>query len=228
MKLSIAIPAYDMGGWGENFLQYSLDKIKSQTIKDVQVVISDNSEDGVLSKIADKNKDLNIKYVYNNNENRGMANNFNRAISECEGDIIKVLCQDDYLLYDTSLEETLEAFEIGIGWLVSAYYHTYNRKQYTSMHVPSLSENIYLKNLIGMPSCLTVLNGADIEFDENLQWYVDCDYYYRLYLKYGSPTILSRPTVVQFLWNGQTTNSVITSEIIQKEKDYLVGKYGKD
>jgi glycosyltransferase involved in cell wall biosynthesis len=228
MKLNVAIPCYEMGGWGSRFLQYSLDKLKQQTFKDFQVVISDNSENNAIEKLVSINEDLNIKYVRNEKNNPSMAKNFNRVMRECDGEVIKILCQDDYLLDENSLKKTMDNFEVGTGWLVSAYYHTYNRKEYTSLHVPSLSKNIYLENLIGTPSCLTVLNGTELEFDENLQWYVDCDFYYRVYLKYGSPKILTYPTVAQFLWNGQVTNKTITSEIIRSEKDYLVNKYEKD
>jgi len=43
---------------------------------------------------------------------------------------------------------------------------------------------------------------------------------------FGEPHFLHYPTVVQLIWSGQTTNSLITSEIVSNETRYLIQKYG--
>ena len=45
MKMSIAIPAYEYNGRGVLYLSDLFRSIKSQTLKDVEVIVSDHSKD---------------------------------------------------------------------------------------------------------------------------------------------------------------------------------------
>ena len=93
--------------------------------------------------------------------------------------LIKILCQDDFLYGTDAITKTVENFNYNKKWLVSSYLHTHDRIKIDGYHVPKLSDKIYLKNLIGTHSCLTILNEDPIWFDENLIWFMDCEYYYR-------------------------------------------------
>jgi len=53
MKISIAIPCYEMHGRGTEMLQYSLNTIKKQVNSDFEVVISDHSKnDDIFNQIV--------------------------------------------------------------------------------------------------------------------------------------------------------------------------------
>ena len=225
-KISIAIPCYEMGGWGDSLLQYSLDILKTQSFKDFEVVISDHSADNKIKKICDADKKyLNIKYI-KNEKNRGSSSaNANNAILNSSGDIIKILCQDDYLFGVTAIEKIVNSFDYNRKWLLSSYVHTKDRREFINYHLPKFSDKIYLENFVGTHSCLSILNDEPIFFDDNLIWYMDCDFYYRMYQKYNNPVILTEPTVVQFLWSGQVTNTLVTDEVIKKEMEYILNKY---
>jgi glycosyltransferase involved in cell wall biosynthesis len=228
MKISIAIPCYEMGGWGYNFLQYSLDILKKQNFLDFEVVVSDHSIDNEIKKTCDKNKDLNIKYI-KNKKNRGSSSaNANSAILNSSGEIIKILCQDDYLYGVDAIKNIVVGFDYKRKWLLSSYLHTQDRKNFINYHLPKFSNKIYLENLVGTHSCLSILNDDPIFFDDNLIWYMDCDYYYRMYKKYNNPVILTEPTVVQFLWSGQVTNTLITDELVKREEEYILNKYREE
>jgi len=53
---------------------------------------------------------------------------------------------------------------------------------------------------------------------------MDCDYYQRLFLKYGIPFISNDITVVNRTWGDRLTDT-ISSEIKNNEYLYLVKKY---
>ena len=93
------------------------------------------------------------------------------------------------------------------------------------VHYPHFSNDILFVNLIGTHSCLSILNEDPLLFDDNLVWYMDSDYYKRAYKKFGKPKLLKHPTVIQRLWDGQVTNTLINREIIEKEEFYLNEKY---
>jgi hypothetical protein len=64
-----------------------------------------------------------------------------------------------------------------------------------------------------------------IEFDENLIWLMDVDYYKRLYDKFGFPSICNYITIVNREHQNQVTNTLATEEIKQKELNYIKQKY---
>lgn len=227
MKISIAIPCYEMYGRGSEMLQYSLDMIKKQGYSDYEVVIADHSRNDDLFQIYNKEKkNINIKYVRNKKNIGSLASNLNCCINNCAGNIIKFIMQDDYLLDENSLGKIAHNFDNNKNWLVSSYYHTKDRTNLFNLHVPSISSNMLFVNLIGTPTCLTIKNEKTIYFDEKLNWFVDSDYYKRLFKKFGNPVFLEDPTAVQLLWEGQSTNTIINNNIIKNEEEYLYKKYG--
>jgi glycosyltransferase involved in cell wall biosynthesis len=225
MMISIAIPCYEMGGWGNSFLQYSLNILKDQTFKDFEVVVSDHSTDDKIKNVCSNYKDLNIKYIKNENQRGSSSANINNCIRHSEGKLIKVLCQDDYLYGNDAIDKTVKAFSYGGKWLATSYYHTRNRFDLIDLHMPKINDDNFLENNIGTHSCLTIINEEPIFFDENLLWFMDCEYYHRLFLKYGFPEVLEEPTLVQFLWTGQVTNTLINQKLVTKEVEYIKQKY---
>lgn len=224
MKISIVIPCYDMFSWGANFLAYSLDILETQTFKDFEVVIADQSADDRIENVAKEHSEI-LDIVYIKNRTKGPCANLNLALPNCNGEIIRLLFQDDYLLHQDSLKLLAEGFDYNKKWAASAYVHSKDRKIFYNIHIPSVSENMYLNNTIGTPSCVSFLKDEREEFDINLNWFMDADYYYRLYKKLGEPAVFDKPDFVQFIWGGQMTNSMITQELVNKEKTYLEKKY---
>jgi glycosyltransferase involved in cell wall biosynthesis len=225
--ISIAIPCYEMKGIGAEMLEYSFRQIEKQTYKNFEVVISDHSEE---DKVGDLCKKWSSRFLisYNRFEDKrgSAAANTNNSIRKCNGELIKIMYQDDYFYDEESLKKTVNNFEDRYGWLVSAYIHTRDRKEYFNKYVPFLHERIHLKNLIGFPSCLTIRNKNVIFFNEELKWAFDCEYYKRLYLTFGMPVFLKDITVANFLWEGQLSNSFSDPEIQLEEKTRIAEMYG--
>jgi hypothetical protein len=145
----------------------------------------------------------------------------------CKGEWIKVLFQDDFLFNEESLFQQYEILEDNpnIKWLISTFFHSNDGFSFHSLYRPKLSENIWNgSNTLGNPSNLTIRNKDLIFFDEELNWLVDCEYYYRLFLKYGKPTIINNVTVVNRTHGDGLTNNT-PQEIKDKELQILTKKY---
>ena len=224
IKLSVCIPTYEMHGQAKNMLTRSFDVLKKQTLKDFEVVISDNSEDDVVKNLCASPlyQTLNINYF--KNPRKGLAQNSNEAIKNAKGEIIKILYMDDYLANDNSLQKVVDNFTD--HWLITACEHADGIKRYNP-HYPKYNSQIYRgKNTIGAPSVLSIKNENPLLFDENMTWLLDCDYYKRMHDKYGEPNVLNEINVVIGISEHQITN-ILSNSAKRKEHYYMAKKYGK-
>lgn len=215
MRISVCIPVYGMKN-GLEFLKRSFTALEEQTFRDFEIVITDDSMD---DKIRDFCKEWNlpIRYVKNMHA-KGMAGNTNTAIQYAEGEIIKILFQDDCLFSKYSLEAINDNFKG--GWLVTGCMNTLGQE-----HFASYNDQIYTGlNTIGSPSVLAFENKEPLLFDERLSWVLDCDYYKRLHEKYGEPTILNEINVIIGVGDHQTTH-LLPDETKEAEVKYLINKY---
>lgn len=222
MKLSIAIPTYECHGRGAEFLDYSLARMSAQTFKDFQVVITDDSLDDDIEKFCDRNPHgLNIKYVRNPTKSINFSQNTNRAIMHSDGEIVKILYQDDFLYGPNSLMQIVQAFHDDTRWLVSSCMHTYNDGvDIERRHDPSYHPYIHHgTNTIGCPSVLAIRKSNNIFFDERLVWLMDVEYYKRLHDAYGPPHICHGVTSVVRIWNNQLSQTM-KQEI--KDAEYAI------
>lgn len=227
--MSIAIPTYETFGKGKEYLRFQFEKFLNQTFKDFEVVISDQSADDEIKKVCDEYSDrLNIFY-FRNEDRRGLSSgNVNNAIRNCKREIIKILFLDDFLWDKNSLKYFVDAFTEETNWVVSACEHTRDDgKSFYRTFYPKYNHNIHLGfNTISSPSVLAFRNAADkMYFDERLVWLMDVDFYKRLYIKYGEPTLLNKITVVNRTHDKQM-GTITENNVKRKEYDLMWKKYG--
>lgn len=192
--ISIAIPVYNMKN-KDFFLERCLQSIRKQTYQDYEIVIT---------------------------EAGAMAKNYNQAIKESNGEIIKILSMDDYLTNEHSLQEIVDNFKG--GWLVTGCLHDMGAI-IGNPHYPSYNPDVYKgNNTIGGPSVLTIENKDPLLMDENLSWLIDCDYYRRLYERYGEPAILNSLNVTIGVGDHQATN-ILSNEVKDNEYHYMIKKH---
>ncbi len=200
-KVSIVIPFHWMKNW-QFFLTRCLESIENQSFKDYEVI---------LTKVG------------------SMPVTTNRVIQEAKGELIKVLYMDDYLVHGSSLEKIVEAFdyrhinfkgEKPVEWLITATDDNEN---------PHWTDDIETgNNKLGSPSALVFRNHfeSNLLFDENMSWLLDCDYYKRMYEKYGEPLIWNTIAVRIGKGDHQMTH-ILTNEQKLAEHEYIKEKYGK-
>jgi len=226
-KVSICIPVYEMNGKGAEFLEHSLDQISKQSYEDLQVVVSDHSVDGVIEELCVKWSNItNIKYIRNKAYRGKSSANTNNAVAHADGDLIKILFQDDWLLDKDSIALQVESFtQSSARWSIAACAHADNDGAIKDEYQPSFNNSILFINTLSSPSTLMIYKDSYEPFDNELLWYMDTDCYHRLHQKYGLPHIHNRVSVVNRRHADQITNTMISKELEQWERNYLKQKY---
>lgn len=232
MKVSVAIPTFEYYGRGVEVLDDMLRTISYQTLKDVEVVISDHSKNDDILDYCNKNEyNLNINYFHNENNRGNPALNTNNAIDRCTGEIIKVFQQDDFF-FDTEALEIMyrEMTQSSEKWFVCGAIHT--RDDGNSFYHPMLprwDDKIILEdqhNFIGGVSVLSIKNEVKTRFDQNVKMLLDVDFYYNTMLNYGMPILYQDILIANRVRDTDTLMSEISESDVIREFEYCHKKYG--
>lgn len=227
-KISICIPTYEMKGIGKTYLDYSFNILHSQTFKDFEVVISDHSIESDIEDLCLEWKDrLDINYIKNEYKRGISSANINVAMKHAKGEAIKILFQDDFLFDSNSLQiQYVHFFSNYNHWMATACAHVKNETTIENPFYPKYHDAIhYGNNTISSPSVIMIKNDGVLEFDENLFWLMDVEYYKRLYDTYGLPSICNYVTVVNREHEYQVSNTLATEEVKKSEYNYILEKY---
>jgi glycosyltransferase involved in cell wall biosynthesis len=106
-RASIGMPVYN----GENYLQKALDSILAQTYPHFELIISDNASTDATKEICQSYaaRDERIRYC-RNEENIGLAPNFNRVFELSTGEYFKWAAHDD-IIAPEFLEKCVETLD---------------------------------------------------------------------------------------------------------------------
>jgi|TARA_B100002019_G_C21242635_1_gene586415 glycosyltransferase involved in cell wall biosynthesis len=232
MKVSIAVPVFEYYGFGVEMLDDMFRTISQQTLKDVEVVISDHSVDTEIEEYCDENEyDLNIKYIRNVEARGNPAVNTNNAIDHSTGEIIKIFQQDDFL-YDTeALQKMYDVMnDSPAQWYACGAIHTRDDgHSFFNPMLPLLHEKMITDpgfNYIGGLSVLTIKNGVDVRFDPNVRMCLDVDFYYSMLLKYGEPILHHDVLIANRVRDENTLMADVSEEETLQEFDYVHKKFG--
>lgn len=209
---TIAIPTYEMKGFGVDFLNFSFKRLFKQTFKDFDIVISDHSKTTEIENLCkDWQFKLNINYFKNKKQIGNSSANLNNAINKSTGKWIKILFQDDFLYDENSLLNIANNISnTSKLWYVTACEHTNDGINLYRPFYPRWNKNMFLgENTFSSPSVLTIKNTPDkYQFDETLIWLMDVDYYQRMYNSYGEPGYINSICVVNRTWASSLTNTL--------------------
>lgn len=210
MKISICIPTWEQYGRGVEFLKNNFEQILKQTYKNFNVIISDHSKDDTIKSLCENySSQFEIKYFKNEHHLGNGPANTNNSIINADGEIIKIIFQDDFLYQDNCLELIAKEFENDdCNWLVSGCNHTHDDgNTFTNFMVPYWNDNIATgTNTISSPSVLSFRNNNPCLFDEELTMLMDCEMYYQLYIRYGLPKIITDCLVTNRLHQHQISS----------------------
>ena len=231
MKVSVAVPVYEYYGRGVEFLDDMFRTISHQTLKDVEVVVSDHSIDSVIEDYCKLNEyDLTIKYIRNDLDRGNPCSNTNVAIDNSSGEIVKVLLQDDFL-YDTEALEKIynQLINSESKWVVCGAIHTRNDGHtFFNPIFPRWSDLMILEsgnNFIGSPSNVAFKNDVSLRFDPQTAMLMDVDFYYGMMIKYGHPIYYDDILIGNRVRDTQTWKERISDEEIDNEFKYVHEKY---
>lgn len=227
-RFSICIPAWEQHGVGLEFLNGLMNSIWKQTYKNYEVILSDHSKDDKINEYImgemQHGHMSNLTYLhYDENYGNGVAN-LNNALSRANGDIIKIMFQDDIMFSPDCLKILNYSFTGTVDWLVSGCNHTKDGLNFEREMTPSWNDNlVFGVNTISSPSVLAFRNRNIELFDEKLIMLMDVEYYYRLYNKFGLPKFLNDILISNRCHNKQI--SAYYKEDVGFEIEHIKNKY---
>ncbi len=183
--VSICIPAYN----SERYILETVERALNQTWKNLEVlVVDDASTDGTVDKLKTI-KDPRFRF-YVNDQNMGMAGNWNRCVCRCRGAYVKLVPADD-ILYPDCIEKSVPYLmrhpDIKLvvtgtdlindeGQIRGRYAHWPVRGVFNGKKLAKSS--ILLNNFFGNPVC-ALFRKQDFEatggFDEDIPYILDFD-----------------------------------------------------
>lgn len=232
MRLSIAIPAYEMKGQGVAFLGRNLDSISRQELEKTiiaEVVISDHSQSNEIEEFLKQYPaSFPIKYFKNTQMRGSISANTNVVIAQCTGDYVKILFQDD-LLVETNYLETITSLLLKnpVDFILTGATHTSNGIDFFDAMIPKRNEFILFgENTISSPSTLTMRQSLikEIRFDDHLKLLMDCDFYHQLFSSHHTYLLAPEIHIANGVWPGQTHSNMNGLTVIS-EVQYLLQKY---
>jgi glycosyltransferase involved in cell wall biosynthesis len=103
--VSICIPCYN----ASPFIAETIKSVLTQTYKNIEINISDDSSTDSTLEIVKTFNDHRIK-IFINEFNLGPSGNYNQALSYAKGEYTKLLCADD-MLYPDCIKEQVAVFQ---------------------------------------------------------------------------------------------------------------------
>jgi glycosyltransferase involved in cell wall biosynthesis len=219
--ISVCIPSYKR----LNYLQRLLDSIVTQTYRNVEVIVSDDSnDDSVENLITAYSGKLLIRY-YKNNPAKGTPANWNAAIARAEGEWIKLMHDDDWFASNDSLSGFADCTANQQKIICSGYTsHFEETGKMPQQHILSAAQQrkithnpgrLLMQNFIGPPSVCMVHKSVMEKYDERLKWRVDCDYYAKILGAEKSFEYIRKPLINIGVSDSQVTNSCINNPAVE-------------
>lgn len=184
-KVSICIPAYNQ----PESIKRLLDSIVVQKFSDYDVIVTDDSETGVVEDAISGVRGIKSLRYYRNKSPLGSPENWNKAISLAQGEYIKIMHHDDWFFDENSLGEFVRALDQNPGASFAfCCSNNVTPRGDMSSSCPSRSflkrlqrdpRAIFPHNFIGSPSATIFKKNKEIYFDPKLKWVVDIDFYIR-------------------------------------------------
>lgn len=195
--ISICIPAYKH----VDYLKRLLDSISSQTYKDFEIIITDDSPDNSVEILLQKYNPFSLISYYKNETPLGTPENWNEAIRRANGTWIKLMHNDDWFATNDALQNFYDTVQQNpeTDFFFSAFQNVEENSGKTEIVKMSSADKAFLKSnpyhllkkvYIGNPSCTLVRNGLNIFYHKRYKFIVDFDYYIRLIQQAGMPVYI--------------------------------------
>lgn len=224
---SIIITSYECYGKGSEFLKENLLHVFSQTYRPIQCIVSDHSRDNVIEDMVKTLNSNGVELIYlRYSEHYGNpCHNWNNALKYATGDYIHYLAMDDRLADDCSVQHVVEFMkQSNPKWVAVSQILSDTNEKFT----PSWNDDILNNNSISGPSAIVLDKSMKhITLDPEFVWFLDLDWYYRLYKEGGKPAIFDNIIFINRVHPHQLTRTTCKSTKYKKnEHNKLIAKYG--
>jgi len=224
---SIITTTYECHGKGVQFTKENLEAVIAQTHRPLQCIISDHSKDSAIEDMIKTLDPKGVEIVYvRYSENYGNAGeNWNNGLKYATGQTLQYNCMDERLAHPNAIKDALDFMnETNAQWIACAQVLEPSNDHF----VPSWNSRIIDTNTISGPNAVIIRDRLKhIMLDPQFFFYIDTEWYYRLYIAAGQPIIFDKVTYIGRIHELQMTKTFINSKRIDLEKDRLHKKYGR-
>lgn len=230
--ISICIPAYK----NVVYLERLFKSIQSQTFKDYEIIVTDDSPDEAVGNLVEQYK-VNLPVLYFKNKHPlGSPANWNAAIAQAKGQWIKIMHDDDWFADEHCLGKFAEvatqntASFIFSGFvnveLATGVEHPFVISQLEERMLQQNPLYLFRTNYIGHPSTTLIKNELTQWFDESIKWVVDFEFYIRV-LRANDFYAIKQPLIKIGIGSEQITiASFRKREVELPENIYLLNTLG--
>ena len=220
MFFSIVVPIYNV----EAYLQQCIDSILGQTFTDYEVILVDDGSKDKSPKICDEyaQKDGRIQVIHKDNGGQALARNI--GTKQARGQYLIYLDSDDYIAYDTFLEElyskAITGFPDVICYKFRKYFDDTKEMKECNFSIPKFLESDNIANRIEKLTkndafyCapwtkaikLALIKNNDVQFANGLLS-EDQDWYYNVLINASSLEGINKSYIVYRQRKNSTSNS---------------------
>lgn len=227
MTYSILITSYECYGRGAELLRENLDTVFSQTYRPIQCIVSDHSRDNAIADMVKTVDSGDIEFLYlRYDEHYGNpVMNWKNALQHATGKYIHYLAMDEGLASRESIQTIVDSFDKNpqAMWLACSQIVRPRNVVFT----PSWNSTILQMNTLSGPGAIVIRSDLrSIEMDPQFIWYLDLDWYYRLWKHSGPPYIVTAITLLGREHDHQLTNTICNTERRDLEDMRMRAKYG--
>lgn len=230
VSISIIIPAFN----NLSLFKRAISSALNQSRPPCEIIVSDDSSSDVIKEYVDSLGSSLVRY-YHNVPSLGAVLNWNAGIEKSSGDWIIVMHHDeelgdsDYLKrIGKKIKESGDTEIIVSDFRIksSMGLHKGHFNKVVKKLLLNVPHSILCANFIGPCACMTVKNSVIDDFDPNLTWLVDIEWYFKL-LKTSEKSIFC-PDLLIISNHGhpdQITNNIDIKKKHSEDKNYLRQKY---
>ncbi|MET0107023.1 MAG: glycosyltransferase [Sedimenticola sp.] len=217
--VTVAIPTFNR----LELLKRSVESVMQQSYKSFEILISDNASSDGTREYLQTLVDPRVK-IFLNDQNIGMAANWEKCLHHASGDYFLLMSDDDALIQHDALEKLVSGFEVDtkpdVGLVFSAVELERANKgslDYTNYTVNlSKAEDIiadFFNNKVSVFPCATLLRTNDIRVlggytSFNAKLAVDACVWISLAIKYGSVRYVDEPLAIYRIHESLSSSSL--------------------
>jgi glycosyltransferase involved in cell wall biosynthesis len=230
MDFSVIIPSYN----NLELFSNALRSVLCQKKVHFEIIIVDDSTDYIIDNYVKSISNNTIRY-YHNIPSLGAVANWNFGLTLAYGKYISILHHDEEYSDPYHLFNCIKKLNDNYDVIISTVLVGINGSDYEKLRYPFMINNIiiskipsllFLINIIGPVSCVSFKRTSFVFFDEQLHWFVDVEWYYRL-MKNKKRFILKKQYVNSNHGHKfQITKNINTKKSIKDDTDFIVKKYG--
>lgn len=230
-EVSVCIPTYEQ----TTYLKNLFDSLLIQSFKDFEIIVSDDSQSNHVALLVEEYKpQFSQSFTFIQNKTRkGSPENWNVALKQAKGRLIKIMHHDDWFTYQDSLECFVRGFNSNQTSLFCSatlnYYpqkDSYYVRQTTNEQINLIRDSpvhLFFSNYIGVPSCVIYQNKTHQDFDPQLIWLVDVEFYLRILTHNTKITYINKPLVTTCtLAQHNITNQFVSGNPIELDELFYI------